>query len=472
MIPDITNNEQHYLIGNIPLYFYADDYKLSIDKQYLSLDQIHMEQTDNGYIFTVQCESLRAVTMVFPTQDNRIIMGDSYDDIDTRVTRKFYYHGPTSILDSSHCINIYAPIVHLIGITGNAISCSVFGECLISCCKECYEQYVEITGIPHNDIISFHVEKSQNYKINLQRYNIPKRDMQYCDILDLQNINDALYYGMTINQVNYDIESHIQYIKKIQDIFRKEHLDTIITGSFARQLNGIHCPVNDCDLMTKNRQSYVYAKEILQSHEFKQQSNGKFIDKSKNKLPIDISYDNYNITLNYPKHIKESHGLRFFDIEGLMWLSLLNCYEFHLTSYESYYQKNDQALFELTRHAHKTSNVCNSKVVQQIQRIETIMPQVKYLCDIIKDIPVVLDDIRINNPFRVNKFKKNSQLYFSIINLGDRDNARLIMPDNIKSALWIDVNEEKRSCQIKKYDKFNMIFIDKIKWPGIVICEI
>jgi len=129
---------------------------------------------------------------------------------------------------------------------------------------------------------------------------------------------------------------------------------------------------------------------------------------------------------NFPKHTRESYKLRFFDVEGLMWLSLLNCYEFHRTLYPYYYKRNDRSLFELTQYAIEQSLVCNSVVGEEIQQISSYMPTCIELCKKINGLSILFEDTRINEPFRVNCFGTKDTRIFPIINLGETENFRLI----------------------------------------------
>jgi len=472
MIPDITSNNTHYFLDGKPLYFHANNYLLSTDRYYFTLDKIQITRTDTGYICTIDALGCQSVTMVIPCGHRYVIMGDEYEYIDMRVRRKFYCKGPTQILDTGGCMDIYAPVVHLVKPHENAWSCSVFGESIISCCVESYEQYVEITGIPDNHQIQFHIDVSSNYKSNLQRLKINKRHFKYHDILDIHDINNAIYYGAILERTTHNIDSILQDIKNIQKEFNQRGLYTIITGSVAAQLNGIDRECNDCDFMTKTKEEVIYAQEILKSIGYIERSDKKFSHKHDDLIPIDISHDNYNITSNYPKYVKESHELRFFDLEGLMWLSLLNCYEFHRTSYEYNYIKNDKILFDLTKQSYNQSRTCNSVVGREIQQIYPYTEQCEHLCTIIQNENMIFEDIRINEPFRVNCFGSEHKRYFSIINLGSCNNVRLVSPSLITSAIWTDVSEKETQTRIENHDNFTIIFIDKIEWPGILVCEV
>jgi len=258
----ITFDGKYYFLNNIPIHIYANDYILSANRYYLSIDKVKIHNTDCGYLFIINSVGCQSVTMVIPTCNRKIIVGDGYEYLDPVITHKFYYNGFTSLLNSEKTSRCYSPIVHLIQ-DDDAWSCSVFGECLISCCRDMYEQYIEITGIPNNESISFYIDQSSNYKINLQRQNIDNRVIQYHNSLDINEMKSAIYHGAKLEQITFDIETMIKDVQYVQSLFDKVDLYSVITGSFAEQLNGINCIVNDCDFMFKNKTSIMYAEAIL-----------------------------------------------------------------------------------------------------------------------------------------------------------------------------------------------------------------
>ncbi len=464
----ITSNDKHYSLNGTPIYIYANDYTLAADRYYLPMDKISIQPTDCGYTCVINAVGCQSVTIVVPTCDRRIIVGDEYEYTDTVVTHKFYYNGPTALLNSEKTSRIYSSIVHLIG-ENDAWSCSVFGECLISCCRDAYEQYVEITGIPDNESITFYIDKSSNHRVNLQRQSIDDRVIQYYDLLDIDEMKSAIYHRAKLESLTLNVQPIVEKIQYVQSLFDKVHLYSVITGSFAEQLNGINCSVKDCDFMFKDKAASVYAEAILSDEGYVKNNDGTI---SKNAdVKIDLSYDNYNLLASHPKHIKESYQLRFFDLEGLMWLSLLNCYEFHRTPYPYYYRRNDRALFELTQHASKQSLVCNSAVGEEIRQISSYMPNCVKICKEMNGLPMIFEDTRINEPFRTNCFGTKDVRTFPVINLGAAENFRLITEFPAKKAKWSDVSGVGKKCNIQPYHNFTMLLVEDVGLPGVLMCQ-
>lgn len=472
----IHSNETHYLVDDRPLYVYVND----VDKRvYISKDKISVDQTPCGYKITVAVGSYPTVTLVLPVKSGHIIVGDEWGYVNTDYPSKYYCAGPTKVIPLESSEIIYAPIVHIID--GETVqSCSVFGEAQFTFCKDAYEQYIEVTGVPHQGEIIFYIDQSCNYKVNLQRPIVQRRKTYYYDLLDLSDMNRAIYYGSEIIPVKSSASADVGYmirtwgwmvthIKDIQFILDQEHIHSIITGSVAEQLNGINCSVSDCDFMLPNHEDVLRARDILLEHGYIWQ--GGYITRSESELKVGLSHDNYRI-MNTHKHCeKELNGIRYLSVEGLMLLSLLNCYEFHRSPYPNYYKKNDRTLLRLTKYAHDHSGMCNNKVAGEIEKISAFIEPCIALCNRIKDVPIAYLDIRVNEPFRVNCFENEHSVFFSIINLGPKDHCRVVTSCNIKSAEWLDVSGGSKGCRIEDHQSFRLLFINDVSLPGILICS-
>ncbi len=155
------------------------------------------------------------------------------------------------------------------------------------------------------------------------------------------------------------VNKYSHHIKSIQSILNNENLYSVITGSFARHLNGINCSFSDCDLMFKTQEEMVRASECLkeQGYIIVEQKTKEIIMSS--DITLDLSYDNYNV-LAMPFTIHEDNGLRYFDTIGLLWLSLLDLQGMHYVGYE--YPANEKALRELTAHAKKLNLSCSDEM--------------------------------------------------------------------------------------------------------------
>lgn len=456
----LTKTDQHILLDNLPVYIYEGD------SNYLSPSSVDIAETDCGYLLTIS--SILPVTLVIPCGQRRIIVGDNFDFVDTRSVVQYYCSGPTKILAHDNMEQIYSSMIHLIG--EDSLSISVFGESVISLFTHAYEQYTSITGIPDQSKIVFYIDISSDYKINLQRQVPQKRSLSYVDCLDENDLALSVYYGINLIPVESNIEQFIDLVYSIQQIFEKEKLYSMITGSVAEGLNGIPCFIRDCDFMFKNRPSMVHAAELLAEHGWNISKNlERNISLIKEQHKIDLSYDNYNL-INFPMYVRESHGLRFLDAQGLMWIALLNQQEFDRTPYKNGYPRNNRMLFELTLHASRTKTTCNDKIGQQLLKLVNLTEECKKISGHLYDTPLMFKETRINFPFRINCFGYDYERVFSIVNTGTISDARVVTDIKPTHAIWVDINKEKQEATIEQHETFSLLFLKNIKHPGILYC--
>ncbi len=462
MQPKVEKTDDEILFNGLPMYFYKGEY------DYLKPDDVKFQKTDTGIKFGI--ESPIPTTMVVPCEHRRLIIGDEYNYIDTRIVTKHYCEGPTKILDNSNCTPAYSPVIHIQG--DESYSCSVFGECLIFSFVKDYEQYTSITGVPDHGKITFHIDVSPNYRTNLHRPKVSRRIQHYYGLLDLGEIEHVIFHGTRLEKREPNINDVLSHAKRVQKYLKDEDLYSVITGSLAELLNGINCHVRDCDFMLKSYGAMIHASEHLRKNGYSlMQQNDKWISlKSKSGKTVDLSYDNYRL-LQLPHYIRESHGLRFFDTEGLLWLAMSNLYEQSRTPYRHSYPRNERALFELTRHAYKRGITCNTTVAKTLDNLNVYTDNCVAMSDQLSSLEILFKDTRINEPFRVNCFGNEDHRIFSVINPGTVANFRLITDLHAQTATWKDVAGKDQKVRIDKHENFSMFFVTDVDLPGVLTCD-
>lgn len=451
-LPNLTIDKQIFL-ENRPVYFYVNE------NCYLEPNDITIEN------FCFKAKTFTPTTMVIPVGNRKILTGDDYIFLNPNRVQKFYSPGLTEILDHKFCETIYTPSVHLVA--DDVWSFTVNGEAIISVFKKFYEQYVSITGVPNSvGEVEFHLDVNANYRVNLQRQPIQKRKIFFSNTLTPGEISQALFYCSEVNIKKPDLENLFLQSRKIQAIFNSENLNNVIIGSMAELLNGIECCVNDVDFMFTNKPSMVHAAETLKEYDFNQAYiDDKLIRLDNNKIKIDLTYDNYNL-MSTPFNIKESNGFRFFDIQGLMWLCLLNNYESNYNN--NRYPRNDKALYEISKHAFQFKQPCNSKLVSFWQHDYDKTQTLLTILNAMKNMKQDFSDVKVNDPFRVNVFCDEKNYAYSIINLGDENSCRVITPFQHKSVFWISTSQKIADVLIENKKEFSIMKIDNIDAPGVL----
>lgn len=457
--PILSKTNDGIFLDGKPVYFHAEE-------NYFNANEVEVISNSDGSLKFI-VKSFIPVTMVLPVCDRKIILGDNFNETHLIKIRKYFCPGTTSILSIADCEKIFSPIIHLI--KDDAWSISTTGECIISLFHKFYEQYISIVGVPINEESTFFLDIAQNHRVNLQRHYVHRRQLSFAGCLELDEMKTAIYYGADIENPEPNFEFIWQNARKIQDIFWIRNLYSVIIGSAAEMLNGIKCSVCDVDFMLKDKPSMRYASEILKERDFKIiYEDYKLIKMSSGKVKIDLTFDNYNL-LHTPFNVTETNGCRFFNTQGLMWLCLLNIYE--STYNDNQYPRNKKAIYELTKHAMQFSMPCNTKLGHLWYLDETKTKNCIKMCEIIRTMKLDFQDIRINDPFKVNCFSdENSNFIYSVISTGENINDfRIITPQKHTTAIWLGIDGSDVNLKKEDKDSFSFLFGDRGNFPGIVI---
>jgi hypothetical protein len=303
---------------------------------------------------------------------------------------------------------------------------------------------------------------------------VKRRKIRYVGALDFDDLQSALYYGASLVRDQVDPSAMVEKAQEVQNTFDKAQLYTVITGALARHLNGIECNVGDIDIMFRDRPSAAHGMEILKDSGYQVQKQTpwlmRMVDKS--GVQIDLSYDNFRL-LQLPHYVRHTHGFRFFDIEGLLWLALLSLQEFPRLPDQRGYQRNDRALFELTTFAYLHGFPCNNKIAESIDNIDKRTRRGEELCRWIENEPLLLADVRANEPFRVNCFGSpdSNTRYYPVILTGAPSDCRIVTPFKPTEAIWYDVTGRESTARIHTEKDFCLIFIDKLSSAGILVAK-
>ena len=458
----IETTDKHLLLNGLPVYFYVGDHR------YLQPGDVFMQQRDSGASFRLRASE--PVTMVIPCHGGRVIVGDEFETINLNVVTNFYCSGPTQLIDRTDCASISAPIAHIL-LPDYVWSCSVFGECRISCFKSAYEQYLSITGIPDVDHITFDLDVTTNYRVALQRTGVQPKTLFHYNGLSRAQVEYALLHGARLQRAFPDVIVNVQHARQLQEVFSKHDLFSVITGSLARAINGQSCQVRDIDLMFKTKYAMQQASAILIDLGYQMTlTDAKRIEMRRAQDIVDLSYDNYNL-LTMPYHLRQTDGLRFLDAEGLLWIALLSAHEWFTNQTRIGYPQNQQALYDCTRHAYHFGLPCSSTIGEEIRQFDEHFINCERLCDALFKEKQMFVDTRINEPFRVNTFGDQTHRLYSIINKGTVADLRLVTDFLPDSAEFEDISGKSITGRIEKKGIFSLIFLDGVDLPGVLRCR-
>jgi hypothetical protein len=456
----LSTTDKEILLNGRPIYFIAKD-------RYLPPKEIFVQQDTNVVAFKFASDG--PATLVVPCFDGEVFVGDEYEPVDTNRVSEWYSPGPTELMAGSTASRIYAPFLHVV--SDNVFSYSVFGECLISCFQQAYEEYASLTGVPHEGFITFYLHATENMKVALGQFGVrPREPRIFPYSMDRNEMESCIYYGTPMELVEPNADKLIDVARMAQGLFARANLDSIITGSLAQYLNNQDCFVQDIDIMLRDRPSMVHAAEILNNYKFERTINEEKWIRMEGDAIIDLSYDNHNVmTMRW--HRRESHQLVFMDSEGLMWMSLVALYECYRNKDPQMARRVSRSLFEMTAYAFDRRQPCNSVVGLETQLLEQYRAKCIELANQLSQYHLLFKDTRVNKPFRVNCFGENETTrHYAVINLGLKANLRLVTDFIAETAMWIDISGEQKVARIEKHDGFSMIFVDELLWPGVLTC--
>lgn len=454
-------NETIFLNG-LPVYCYSG----TIEKQYYSSKSIEIIKTDCGYRIDVTSVPDDKVALVFPCKDADLMVGNRYEVIDTSIVQHFT-NGPSDSLSKSCSV----PIVHVIHDT--VWSFSLYGECDIVIFKEHYEQYFSIQTTAKSEITSFFIDIASNYLVNLQRHPFERTPYVYYGLIDEPIMMNVLHNGLPMIKSKPDVTSVMEQVKSINSIFRGNGIFPVFTGGVAKHLNGIECNVTDIDLMVKTTEDMKFVSQILYmigyqvSHE-----SLYYIRMTKNEsVTIDISYDNFNVLLNNWL-IDYSELITYLNVNGLLWMALLNLQEFDRTRYRDMCSTNDKALFELTLLAHdkRPHYSYNDKIIKEMESLESKNIRCQFFSDKLSTLDLQYRDTRINEPFRINAFGNTDNRIYSIVNTGSKNNCRIVADFVPSKAVWRGLDGEDIDAEISGMESFSIIEIKKPILHGVLEC--
>lgn len=461
----VSKLQDSILFRGIPIYCTVDE------TTYLTPSDIDVKETDCGYEFTVKREGI--ITFIIPCGASRLRVGNELGYVDTNFTTQYYFPHTTDIIKRKYHIgnafNLTSyPIIHVIE-DEQCCSFSVGAENLITFFKMAYVQYASI-ATHSSGSVTFHLDISVNALLNLQRYPCirPSFYIQK-DLTDLPTITKAVFHGANIRQIpRSNIELLLERAREIQSTFLKNGIKSVIIGSCASRLNGIPVDVNDLDLMIPP-DKFADAIALMDTLGDRHNIDTYRAKYDLNGVQTDITIDNYNL-VEYTGYAKNRHGLTFLDTEGLLWIHLLLLYAISRNQFtKRSVSKNMDVLFGLSA---KLKSVHDNSV-QVDMPLNSYAKECVRLCDKLGKTSITPMDIRINDPFQMNCFKEEDDVYhFSIVNNGSETDARIVVGLKPKSAIFRDVAGRHEAAKIEIHDTFSLIFINKVFLPGVLSCVI
>lgn len=457
----LVKKNDNIFLNDMPVYFRF------FNSGYINNSLVDIQKTDCG--FKIEIEGDLPITGAFPVFYRKILVGNNINFIDTKLSSKYHFFQDVSFFKNYTNQKIKAPVIHLVGDKDWSISTP--GECIIDVFKSNYEQYVGITGIPNeNKKVTFYIDISENYRINLQRFDVKRSTKYFCgDLLSDIEIHESIFHGDSFIKLATDFNEIIKETEQIQNILNQNQVYSIVIGSVAQLLNGMQVVPGDIDLMLRDRPSMVFASELLKDKNYHCTFlSEKLISLEKNNIKIDLTLDNYNLLKN-PFYVRQNGNFRFLDENGILWLCLLSLQESVYT--KNYYPQNEKALYEITKFCYDHNLPCNTKLTEFFEGNKNKTTRCIKICNILKKMSVNFLDIKVNEPFKVNSFSLEMDHAVSIIGTMEKNDCRLIVPFKCKHCLWESLDAEENDISIEHKNEFSIIFLKQIKTGTLFITD-
>jgi len=454
------------------LQFNGVEVYLTQNGNYIPSGTIAVEEiNENTWSLSVNLQG--EISIFFPTNNLDIIIGRELGYADKIHDRLFCYtiEGKSSLakkydLEHDFYTIIDVPQFHLIDssdTSNDTISISHNGYCSIKSMHHAYNHYIQMTVITLPGVTSFHVDRSCNYLVNLQRFHpLPKKTISAFEPWNRDQLDEAVYY---ISSPNWEVSippNCLESAREIQSILSNNGIKSVIIGGIAKRLNGIRYDVHDIDIMVKTQHFNQDLCSTLSGYADLISSSYYSHRFNYNGITVDISNDNFNI-LEASNYVRTRHGLTFLDLEGLMWLYLINYYT--NSSFNMDIRKYKVSLTQIYRNL--LSNVTAKTMYHNIPDLNE-----KYINLFLQfsKAEQLYKDIRINKPFQVNSFRLVEKELFAVINNGSTCDARLVVDSHPKFATWSDVDGGEEKLKIEEHENFSCIFIPSVNYPGYVVC--
>lgn len=467
MTDDLQISNEQILFQNHPIVFF----KKTPGKadEYFTPKDITVEKTDCGWQFQIPAKSSPDVLgIMIPAYSLEVMIDNS--PLDLYKSKQFYY-SPSKELErifnlNPHDLNdLKRPIVHMSN-QDKAFAWSCPNECLISSFVYQYQWYINFKAVVWEDHMTFFLDQSTNYLVNLQRYSYQDEEVLINETTSLKTMQKALLTGTKPRSHPNHPHALIREARQVQLELQKRHLDSVIIGSLARRLNSVPVDVNDIDLMVRNKDQLHFAIDVLESFADRLSLHDMHAKFQHQDCTIDICYDNYNI-MHSASYVSK-HGLVYLETEGLLWLYMINLFACEMDEHSDDYKDHvTNAIVSL----HRTHKLGEFDLIPYGADIQNHSKKCFDLCQQLFEAKIEYRDIRINKPFLVRPYRKEDEFFYVIVNLGSCCDAEVVIDQIPDSAIWEDISGTKKTINLVPHDTFSIACIPQISLPGILRCQ-
>lgn len=461
---EITTNQGEILWNAHPIQFFSKT-PSNID-EYLNSNNIEIARSDCGWSFIIQNPATITGLMI-PIGSFEVIICDTPIEM---YKSKQHYYAPARELERILQFNIRdlniieSPIVHFISDRISS-SWSCPNECIISTFVHNYQWHINFVTIAQ-DSLTFFLDESSNFLVNMQRFPLERKEVLINETSSIHAMQRALLSGSTPRQRPNYSHDIIQKTRHIQLELTQHNIKSAIIGSLARRLNSIPVDVNDIDLMVSNKEELDKAINAVGSFTDVLKIQGNSAKFQHCDYTIELCCDNYNI-LPGKNNIVHRHGLTYVNIEGLLWLYMINLFACNIDEHSDDYKNHIlNALCSLCE-----GRKLEESVIPYQGNMDDYSKRCFELCQQLSSAEMKYYDIRINKPLTIRCFQDSEKTMYPIVNLGSPCGAQVVINFVPKKAHWNDIKGRDMSVSIEPQNEFSIIRIPDVDVPGILECE-
>ncbi|KKK49706.1 hypothetical protein LCGC14_3132370, partial [marine sediment metagenome] len=259
--------------------------------------------------------------------------------------------------------------------------------------------------------------------------------------LGFEDMKQALYHNAKIvpETDNPDI---LQRAKEVQTILDNNKIENCIIGSLAMRLHKLGTVPNDVDIAVY---SLSAAKNLFQH------GTGSSSEKW-SKCAIRLKRKGGHVDLvelyQFPwEQVEKANGFKVLSMDGLLRMKLIGELERNLM------EPNYEMMNKNNQHSISTLLGSSPDFLYPFFRnflLKHSSDNFYTLIDWLKEAEWDPVEIRANEPFIVNAYKKSKQTIIPIINSGSKQPARVFIDRSFKSAKFYEIGESSVDCKVTR----------------------
>jgi len=425
-------------------------------------------KTNDQYLH-IEAESKDEIGIMWPAKGN-IFFGEEWIQSEKLYTHSVSYKvQPHSekIIDNPFVRDITVPSLHHVLSQDSAIT--VFSDTDVEFNLFHYNRKVQCNAIACQHL-SLKFVSNYNMRNNLSWW-YKTHDRRHLNIPVKKHMGRQLMQEILIH--NWECAGSISNIqlgnlaRKIQDVISDHNIDSCVIGSFAMMAHGIQCAVVDLDFIIPKSKDIEKISTLLKdlkgyNNKLMPSENSKWFNRSVRFTIDDIVVD-FNVmdSFDWEKSFDIINGIKVIDIYNLLQMKLIGMFEMEQihANYTNFKIKNSENIHSLLCHYQFPMYpfIRESLIQISYQRFIEIVGMLNNR--IWSDVY-----ISINYPLVANAFTGNNKLFVTIINPGDKCDARVTIGIKSEQVRWISLDcLEEVIFQPKMYNETIEIDI-----PGII----